>query len=715
MRAFLLYLFFLTLATIGAATSAQTQDMATLIADNVALDGQDRLVAQGNVEVFHDGKRLKAARILYDRTTDRLNIEGPIVLSDSGQALVVADQADLSADLTEGVLRSARMVLNRQLQLSTSELQRIGGRYTQLGRSVVSSCKICADNPTPLWEIRAKRVIHDQLERQIYFDGAQLRFGGVPVFWLPYLRMPDPTLDRARGFLMPSLLTTSDLGTGIKTPYFFPLGDNRDITVTPFITTKGARSLELRYRQAFNNGRIDISGAISRDDILPDKTRSYLVAQGIFALPRDFLLTFRAETVSDRSYLLDYEISDKDRLDSQIEIMRTRRNEHISARLISFHSIRAGEVNSTLPSIVADFTWERRFAPRGIGGEAGLRFQTYGHFRSSDSPLDPDGDGISDGRDVGRMSLNADWRRNWILGGGVLASILGEVTADFYNISQDALFEGSRTRLHGGLAAELRWPLLKTQSNGVTHVIEPVAQLIWSPRKRRGIPSEDSALVEFDEGNLFTMSRFPGADKVERGLRANVGLGYTRHDPDGWSLGLTFGRVFRKHDLGQFGVASGLDGRNSDWLAALRLTTADGLALTNRMVFDNDLNMSKTELRIDLDRENYGIGSSYVWMLADPSESRATRVSEMVFDGRYQFTPNWLGQIHTRYDFEADRAASAGVVMQFRNECMKVDLSLSRRFTTSTALRPTTRFGLSVDLLGFGGSATGGPARPCRG
>lgn len=714
MRVVLLCLF-LALALGGLAPSLRAQNMATLIADHVALDGRDRLVAQGNVEVFHDGKRLKATRILYNRAEDRLIIEGPIVLSDGGQALVVASQADLSADLTNGVLRSARMVLNRQLQLSASELQRVGGRYTQLGRSVVSSCQICADNPTPLWEIRARRVIHDQLERQIYFDGAQLRFHDVPVFWLPYLRMPDPSRKRARGFLRPSVMTTSDLGTGIKTPYFFPLGGSRDLTLTPFVTTKNARSLELRYRQAFNNGRIDIEGSISRDDIRPGETRGYMVATGIFSLPRDFLLTFRGETVTDRSYLLDYEISDRDRLDSQIEIMRTRRNEHLSARLIGFHSIRAGEINSTLPSIVADLTWQRRFAPRGIGGEAGLSLRSYGHFRSSDNPLDPDGDGISDGRDMGRLSISADWRRNWILGGGVLASLLGEVRADFFKFRQDAVYDGHRTRVHGSLATELRWPLLRAQTSGVTHVIEPIAQLIWSPRKSRGIPSEDSALLEFDEGNLFTTSRFPGQDKVERGLRANVGLGYTRHDPDGWSLGLTFGRIFRQRDLGQFSAGSGLDGRNSDWLAAFRLSTADGLGLTNRLVFDSDLKMSQAELRLDLERETYGIGSSYVWMLADPAQSRPARVSELVFDGNYQFTPNWLGRLNTRYDFEADRAASAGVVMQFRNECLKVDLSLSRRFTTSSAVRPTTRFGLSVDLLGFGGSATGGPARACRG
>ncbi|MFN3410518.1 MAG: LPS-assembly protein LptD, partial [Limisphaerales bacterium] len=171
--------------------------------------------------VFFKGRRLKASRIVYDQATDRLEIIGPIVLTDeSGDILVLASQAELAADLSEGILSSARLVLNRQLQLAANRMMRVAGRYTALETVAASSCKVCEGDPTPLWEIRARRVLHDEVERQIYFDSAQFRLAGVPVFYIPRLRMPDPTLERATGFLMPKIRTTSDLGTGIKLPYF---------------------------------------------------------------------------------------------------------------------------------------------------------------------------------------------------------------------------------------------------------------------------------------------------------------------------------------------------------------------------------------------------------------------------------------------------------------------------------------------------------------
>ena len=63
-------------------------------------------------------------------------------------------------------------------------------------------------------------MIHDAEARQLFFSNAQIRISGVPVFYLPRLRLPDPTLERARGFLIPRFRTSSDLGTGIKLPYF---------------------------------------------------------------------------------------------------------------------------------------------------------------------------------------------------------------------------------------------------------------------------------------------------------------------------------------------------------------------------------------------------------------------------------------------------------------------------------------------------------------
>lgn len=695
---------------------AGAQDQATLISDRLEITGDTTLIADGNVEVFFKGRRLKAARIVYDQAGDRLQITGPIVLTDeTGDTLILASQADLAADLSEGILTSARLVLNRQLQLAANRMMRVAGRYTTLDTVVASSCKVCEGDPTPLWEIRAKRVVHDEAERQIYFDNAQFRVAGVPVFYIPRLRMPDPTLKRATGFLTPSLRTTSDLGTGLKFPYFIVINASSDLTLTPYLTTKNSETLELRYRQAFATGEIIMTGAITNDDLIPGDARGYLFVDGAFTLPAKFNLTLKGQTVTDPAYLLDYGIGNTDRLDSRLEVTRTRRNEHISGRIISFQTLRDDEDNTTIPSVVGDLTFHRRFSLGPLGGEGGLRFQTHNHYRSSSSPLDgPDSDLIADGRDLGRISARIDWRRSFLLPMGIEGTVLGDLTADAYTIAEDAAFGGNTTRTHGNAGVEFRWPWVKAGANGATHVIEPVVQLIWASSDAETLPNEDSALVEFDEGNLFALNRFPGSDAVERGPRANVGVTWTRHDPSGWTMGVTLGRVFREADLGQFSAGSGLDGSRSDWLAAVNFDLADGFAMTGRLVLDDDLTLTKGEARLTMSRPKTALATSVIWAVADPLENRPDPTQELTFDARRKMTDNWTAKLSGRYDFVADRGTVAGLGLEFLNECVRLDVSLSRRFTSSTSVTPTTDFGLTVDLVGFGGGGTAGPARTCR-
>ena len=710
MRAFL-GLIALWLLLAGPA-AAQT---ATLVSDSLQITGDTRLIATGNVEVFFDGKRLRASRIIFDQAGNRLIIDGPIVLTeDSGQTIILASQADLSTDFSEGILTSARMVLNQQLQLAANQMMRSAGRYTTLDSVVASSCKVCAANPVPLWEIRAKRVVHDQQEQQLYFENAQFRVSGVPVFYIPRLRMPDPTLSRATGFLMPALRSTSGLGTGLKFPYFVTLGASRDLTITPYLTSKNGRSVELRYRQAFATGQIEITGATSRDDLLPGESRGYLFANGAFDLPQNFTLTFNLQTVSDPAYLLDYGISSADRLDSRIEISRTRRNEHISGRVISFQTLRGDEDNTTIPSVMSDLTFHRRFSLGPLGGEGGLRLQTHNHWRSSESPLDPDLDGISDGRDLGRISARVDWRRSFLLPMGIEATVLGEASADAYTIAQDAAFAGKTTRTHTAAGVELRWPWVKAGSSGAVHVIEPVVQLIWSGTDSAGLPNEDSTLVEFDEGNLFSLNRFPGSDAVELGARANLGISWTRHDPAGWSMGVTLGRVARDGDYLQFGPASGLDGKTSDWLVGVTFTLSDAYAISTRAVFDNDLDLTKAETRITLNQRKLALATSLIYVVPDVLENRLDPLREFAFDARYRANDQVTAKLSGSYDFFSDRGTLAALGVEYRTDCLAVDLSLSRRFTSSTSVTPTTDFGLSVELIGFGNGTKAGAARQCR-
>ncbi|GHG80250.1 LPS-assembly protein LptD [Pseudodonghicola xiamenensis] len=675
-----------------AAETAQDQLPAMLVADQVFITPERQLVAEGNVEAFQGTTRLSARKITFDRASGKLEIEGPIRIDQDGRMTILAEAADLDQGLQNGLLKGARLVFDQQVQLASLQMVRVGGRYTQLYKTSVTSCHVCENGKPPLWQIRARSVTHDQLERQLYFEGAQLRVLDVPVFYFPALRLPDPTLDRASGFLKPSIRTTSQLGTGIKVPYFFRIGDSRDLTVTPYVSPH-TKTMDLRYRQAFRHGGIEIKGAYTRDDLTDDDSRGYLFATGGFDLGNRYKLSFDLKTVADDAYLVDYGLPDYDRLRSEIELTRTTRDSAFRGALIHYDSLRDSEIEDEIPTRIADVSYEHRLFPTRLGGEFRLSLNSRAYERTSSANIV--------GRDVTRATADAEWRRHWITASGLRADWEMGFSADIFKISNDSTYGNHVTRSTPRAALSLRYPMTMTTGTGVTHFLEPVVQLGWSDVHGGTPPIDESRFVEFDQGNLLALSRFPSEDAREDGTALAIGVNWARFAPSGWQVSASAGQVFRSVADPDFSISSGLAGKDSDLLLAAQIKNASGIAFTARGLLNDSFSFSKVELRSDWSHRRTTLSGSYLWLGIDPQESRMAEVSEFWVDGSYKVNPSWTATANLRYDIASDNATYAGVGLIYRNECVTVDLSLNRRYTSSTSVEPSTNFGFTIALSGF--------------
>lgn len=697
----------------AAQTAGTPQPPASLIADQVSYD-RDRqlLTATGNVEVLYEGRVLRANKVVYDQRADRVQAEGVLVTDDQG-GVVIADSATMTPDLETGLIESARLLIAGKLQLAAAEARRQEG-YETLYRTVASTCTICEGDSRPTWQIRASRVIRDEAQRRIYFEDARFELFGVPVGWLPRASIPEPGVNRASGFLLPSFHSSSQIfGFGIKVPYYLTLGSRADVTITPFLTTSGARIVETQLRQRLANGGYNISGSLALDDRLGDEEnglRGAISAQGAFQLPRGFIGDFDLNWASDDSYLGQFDYSDADRLTSLASVHRTTLDEYVSFGTVAFQALAGSEdLNAgTVPFAFPQLTYRRLYDTPGLGGGTlGVNGNSLGIIRE-------------EGQNMFRAGGSVDWTRDGSIGNGILAEAVGSMDFDAYR-AWDARDTGdvedyARTVPTGSV--ELRWPWMR-EGESAQHVIEPIIQVIYSHAfGDSDVPNEDSQIVEFDETNLFSLNRFPGVDRLETGFRANLGISYTRQDPTGWSLGFTVGRVLRatKSDA-QFYEGTGLAGKWSDYVTSVSLQFDWGLSLINRSLFDDTLDFVRNEFALAYDGDWGRLRAGYVYLEQDNSNpfiGPQPETSEVALDARYRILPNWEIRGLWRYDAVAHANLQAGAGVSYGNECAEFDLSLQRRYTYTDNLPPSTSVTFGLKLSGFGDDGeTQWPARVC--
>ena len=686
-----------------SSLSAVAENITNLIADEIKINQAGELVASGAVTVWYEDRKVTASSITYASQNDKLIIRGPIRIIDNQSTMILADQAELSEDLKVGIIKSAKIILGYQVQIAAAKVLQKDARYSEAFNIAATSCHVCL-NKTPLWQIRARKIVQDKFEKQIYFEHAQLRVLDIPVFYLPFMRLPDPSLKRATGLLAPKLKTSSVLNTGIKIPYFIRLNKHKDFTITPFYSPK-TKTIEYRYRQAYTSGFMLIEGALTRDALIPNKNRGYILSDTSLILQNGYNLGIQLQAVSDPSYLFEYDFAQLDRLNTKLELSRSMRYQNSEVKLSNYHSLRENENNATQPTLVAEGAIESRLNPDMIKGEIGLEANFLKSYRYSDLNNDgPDSDTLVDGYDTTRLSLLSNWDHGWEIANGIILHFENEFGLSQYYVQQHADIGPKATRMFGVGAVGLRWPWYRINSNGGIGIVEPQIQLVRSVSSNSAVPNDDSTQVEFDEGNLFRLNRAPGLDLIENGSRLNVGLAGSQFMDSGSNLSWKIGRVLRSEALSTFPSGSGLSNSISDWLLATNFQQKNGIELINRALIASDGVVTKSETSLKVNRNQHQIRATHVELTKDSNILQNQSLSSMALEWSYNLNSNWRSDSKFQFDSNIGRLSKLELGLRYENECVNVDLSSSRSFSTSSTLIDKTDFTLSVELTGFSSS-----------
>ena len=306
------------------SSNPQEKDRLLVQANEMVYDRDKNIVsAQGDVQLYYQGKVLQADKVIYNRGTNRVYAEGHAKMTDKDGTVTYADQFDLTDDFKQGFINSLRADSTDRTHFNAARSERIEGDTTVFDRGSYTACPSCEKNPDhpPFWQVRAKRIIHKNEEQTIYFEDASLEIMGTPIAYLPYFSMPDPSVKRKTGFLMPSYTVQSNLGAGVRVPFYWAIDPHYDLTFSPTLYSNQGFLGEVEWRHQLENGSYNLKmSGISQTN--PSsfysspygpgdrKFRGSIESNGVIELTDKWRFGWNGAWLSDKWYLDNYKNKD---------------------------------------------------------------------------------------------------------------------------------------------------------------------------------------------------------------------------------------------------------------------------------------------------------------------------------------------------------------------------------------------------------------------
>lgn len=677
-----------------------------LTARQLSHDEESQVVtALGDVELVQGEKILRADKVAYNLGTDTVTAIGNVSLLDEDGSVHFAEYVQLSGNMKDGFVHQLLSLLADGSRFTAAEARRENGTKITMTDASYTPCKVCEENPEPVWQIKADKVVHDEVEKTVKYKNARLEMLGVPLAFTPVFSHADPSVKRKSGFIRPQYGWTDDVGTYVQGGYYFgDIAPDMDATLQVRPTTLAGTLLQGQWRQRFEDGRIQVDASGARSDrteengqVDQNRWRGHVFADGQFDLNDKWRAGFGVERASDKGYLRLYDLSRKDVLESEAYAERFSGRDYSRVGVLDFQDVRLG-IRPDQPAVLPQAEHRMTGAPGGTLG---------GRWTAGVSALSLQRGGQD--QDMQRASVDAGWERRDITASGIALQLGLSGRGDFYavqdsdaaalNPALDANTQTVRGAAVAGVTAS--YPLVKRLQKSQA-VIEPLIGASFSPQvddDDTDIPNEDSIDVQLDTNNLFSDSRFPGIDRQEDGARVNYGLKSGVYADSGRFGKAFIGQSYRFDEDDIFPQGSGLEDKASDIVGQINVGLSRYLNADYRFQLDNrNLSAHRHEIQASGGNERFDLDLGYLYIDGIAGTGFTEAREQVQVGGDYRLNERWWLNASTLTDLGEEPGLRKGSLgLNYADECFSFALQGTRNL-----LREASGESGTVILMRFG-------------
>jgi len=585
----------------------------------------------------------------------------------------------------------------------------------------------------PDWSLSTYKTTQDSKQKMVFHEHAVLKIRNIPVFYTPYFSHPDPTVFRKSGFLPASTKKFSNIGRTYKTPYFWVIDDNSDLTFSP-IFYKNENDIYLaEYRKQNKNSSlyIDTSYSSGYRDLnkitddgqslnRTDGSRNHFFLNFSGQYNNNILfgnndLSFQIQRISQKNYLNVNEINtvlikqDVSQLTNQVIINSYKKNEKLKISSTIYENLSYDNPNTKYHYKMPSLEYNNFFNKFNQNVSLSNLFEANNYNGDTKQIIQ-------------RNIINTDSEQKIIKTIGASNIIkLKASNLNIYNKEVTGAKSNLNNELYSTIGLETSIPLIRFTKN----TEETLSPKIFTKFTTGSMNNESGTNKILNYADVYSTDRLDNIDNPETGGSIGYGFDYELNKKNSENLNIlktnfSIGQVLSDVRNSKMPTKSSLNEKTSNIVGNFNFfldksifkdktkngeiknipgltQTTPGFNLNYNFNLSNDLDkILKNEATMSYGDNKHQVTARY-YELHDIG-------NEQYFEANIQksFKNNLNFLIGARKNLELEYTESNYMEANYDSECFKIGLNLSKKFYESDDIKKSNNLTLFFTLKPFG-------------
>ncbi len=685
------------------STKVVTSEKYTIEGEDIVFNNYKKIISSSKKALITDNENNKIflSNFEYQIEKNIFKSLGYVKILDKNQNLYEFNQIYIDTKKKEILGSDAKFFINqndfkideRNKPRIFSNTSKISENKSVFKKSVFTLCNYRENDKCPPWSIQSNEMLHDNKKKTIYYKNAVIKIYDIPIFYIPKLSHPDPSVDRRSGFLVPSFEDTKNLGAGITVPYFFALQSDKNFTLTNKFYASENPLFNGEYHQVFKDSNLLVDfgyteGFKKTNSKKKSGNKSHFFSS--FTKNLNFndggkgFLNVKTQEVSNDKYLKLYKLKsdlidyNKQTLENSIDYSFENDDLFFGFNTSIYETLKE-DYDDKYEYIYPDLTINKNLINNNIFGsldlQTNLKVRKYETNKFTNFLIND-------------FSWNNTLKNDSIFKNKLIGN-LKNINYETKNVDE---FKKDTTNELFGALGYLTQLHLKKENNLASHLLKPKFFLRYAPGSMR---------KEIDGNRItpltaFSMDRLDNINNFETGLSATIGFDYEINE-NNKNFDFSVAQIISENENKRMASKTSLDEKLSDLVGSSKIEINEKMDFIYNFSLDQnykDFNYNEFNSNFNFDPMKIGFG----YILENNHIG-----DQEYFKTKIDYTSNnSLLSFETKRNLVSDSSEFYNLSYEYMNDCLRAGLVYRREFYNDSELEPENSLMFKITLTPFG-------------